>query len=53
VTNYNANCDPSRQRKGIAQLKANQAVLYAPGPHGFQRKGGPYPAFRQKGECTG
>ena len=52
VTNYNANCDPSRQRKGVAQLKANQAVLYAPGPHGFQRKGGPYPAFRQKGECT-
>lgn len=52
VKNYNANCDPSRHRKGVAQLKANQAVLYAPGPHGFKRKGGPYPAFRQKGKCT-
>ena len=52
VKNYNANCDPSKHRKGIAQLKTNQAVLYAPGPHGFKRKGGPYPAFRQKGKCT-
>jgi len=49
---FNANTDPSVFRKGIAKLKAPQAVRYKPGPHGFKRKGGPYPAFRQNGEFT-
>ncbi|WP_306257648.1 lysozyme [Pararhizobium sp. IMCC21322] len=52
VHNFNANTDPSRFRKGIAQLKARQALRYIPGPHGYNRKNGPYPAFRQDSECT-
>jgi len=52
VHNFNGNTDPSRHRAGIAKLKAPQAVRYVPGPHGFSRKGGPYPAFRQDSPCT-
>lgn len=52
VHNFNGNTDPSRFRNGIAKLKAPQAVRYVPGLHGFKRKKGPYPAFRQNSECT-
>ncbi|MEP2704098.1 MAG: lysozyme [Roseibium sp.] len=52
VHNFNGNTDPSRSKPGIAQLKAPQAVLYKPGLHGFSRRNGPYPAFRQAGPCT-
>jgi len=52
VHNFNGNTDPSRFRRGIAKLKAPQAVRYIPGPHGYKRKNGPYPAFRQNNECT-
>lgn len=52
VHNFNGNTDPSRHRRGIAQLKAPQAVRYKPGPHGYKRRGGPYPAFRQDSNCT-
>ncbi len=49
---FNGNTDPSSFRKGIANLKAPQSVRYVPGPHGFKRKNGPYPAFRQNSNCT-
>lgn len=49
---FNGNTDPSRFKKGIARLKAPQVVRYKPGPHGYKRKNGPYPAFRQDSDCT-
>lgn len=52
VHNFNGNTDPSVYRRNIAKLDAPQAVRYVPGPHGFSRKRGPYPAFRQDSECT-
>lgn len=52
VFNFNANTDPSRYDRGIAQLKSRQAVRYRPGLHGFSRKDGPYPAFRQDSNIT-
>ena len=52
VHNFNGNTDPSRFSTGIARLKAPQAVRYKPGLHGFNRKAGPYPAFRQDSACT-
>ncbi|MEP1208128.1 MAG: lysozyme [Rhizobiaceae bacterium] len=52
VHSFNGNTDPSVFRKGIAKLKAPQAVRYIPGPHGFKRKNGPYPAFRQNSSCV-
>lgn len=52
VHNFNGNTDPSRFSRGIAKLKSRQAIRYRPGPHGFARKGGPYPAFRQDSNCT-
>lgn len=52
VHNFNGNTDPSRRKRGIANLKAPQAVRYKPGLHGFKRKNGPYPAFRQDARCT-
>ncbi|MEL6960672.1 MAG: glycoside hydrolase family 19 protein [Pseudomonadota bacterium] len=48
---YPFNVDPSRHRKGIASIRVDQAVCYKPGPHGYRRKGGPYPAFRQHEKC--
>lgn len=48
---YPFNVDPSRHRKGIASIRPNQAVCYKPGLHGYRRKGGPYPAFRQHEKC--
>ena len=50
--NFNGNTDPSRFSTGIARLKSPQAVRYKPGLHGFNRKAGPYPAFRQDSPCT-
>lgn len=52
VHNFNANTDPSRFGRGIARLKPRQAIRYRPGLHGFGRKNGPYPAFRQDSDCT-
>ncbi|MCZ4088891.1 lysozyme [Sinorhizobium psoraleae] len=52
VHNFNGNTDPSRFGRGIARLKPRQAIRYRPGPHGFSRKNGPYPAFRQDSDCT-
>ena len=52
IHRFNANVDPSRQRNRIATLKSGQAVRYVPGPHGFSRKNGPYPAFRQDSDAT-
>lgn len=52
VQPFNGNSDPSAYRKRIATIKAMQAVRYRPGPHGYKRKGGPYPAFRQDANCT-
>lgn len=52
VHNFNGNTDPSKFRRGIAMLKAPQAVRYKPGPHGFNRRNGPYPAFRQDSNVT-
>ena len=49
---FNGNADPSAFRKGIATIKAFQAVRYRPGLHGYARKDGPYPAFRQDAPCT-
>lgn len=49
---FNGNSDPSRFRKRIATIKANQAIRYRPGLHGYNRKNGPYPAFRQDANCT-
>lgn len=42
---YNANTDPSIQRKGIATLLPG-VHPYRPGNHGISRPGGGYPAFR-------
>lgn len=52
VHNFNANTDPARFSRGVARLKSRQAIRYRPGPHGFSRKDGPYPAFRQDSNCT-
>ena len=52
VHNFNGNTDPSKFRRGIAKLKAPQAVRYKPGLHGFKRRNGPYPAFRQNSDIT-
>lgn len=52
IHNFNANTDPAKFARGIAKLKSRQAVRYRPGPHGFSRKNGPYPAFRQDSDCT-
>ncbi|MCJ8510661.1 lysozyme [Rhizobium lemnae] len=52
VYGFNANTDPGKFGRGIAKLKSRQAVRYRPGLHGFSRKGGPYPAFRQDSDCT-
>ncbi|WP_245318022.1 lysozyme [Ensifer sp. 1H6] len=52
VHNFNGNTDPGRFARGIAKLKSRQAIRYRPGPHGFSRKNGPYPAFRQDSNCT-
>lgn len=52
VHNFNANTDPARFARGVARLKSRQAIRYRPGPHGFSRKDGPYPAFRQDSNCT-
>ena len=52
VQAFNANSDPSAYRKRIATIKAEQAICYKPGPHGYKRRGGPYPAFRQHEDCT-
>lgn len=51
VAAFNANSDPAVYRKRVATIKANQAVCYKPGPHGYQSRGGPYPAFRQHEDC--
>jgi hypothetical protein len=42
---FNANTDPSVQRKGIATLKPG-LHLYKKGNHGISKPGGGYPAFR-------
>ncbi|MGO6788731.1 lysozyme [Rhizobium ruizarguesonis] len=52
VHNFNGNTDPGRFGRGIARLKSHQAIRYRPGLHGFSRKDGPYPAFRQDSDCT-
>ncbi|RVG86221.1 lysozyme [Sinorhizobium meliloti] len=52
VHNFNGNTDPGRFGRGIAKLKSHQAIRYRPGPHGFSRRNGPYPAFRQDSNCT-
>lgn len=52
VHNFNGNTDPGKFARGVARLKSHQAVRYRPGMHGFNRKGGPYPAFRQDSDCT-
>lgn len=52
IHNFNGNTDPGRFARGIAKLKSRQAVRYRPGPHGFSRKNGPYPAFRQDSNCA-
>ena len=49
---FNGNSDPSVFRKRVATIKANQAIRYRSGMHGYSRKGGPYPAFRQDRICT-
>jgi lysozyme len=48
---FNANTDPSRLRREIAQLLTG-CHPYKPGNHGISRPGGGYPAFRPatKGE---
>ncbi|WP_461551991.1 lysozyme [Sinorhizobium meliloti] len=51
VHSFNGNTDPGRFARGIAKLKSRQAMRYRPGPHGFSRKNGPYPAFRQDSNC--
>ncbi|MEH7844700.1 lysozyme [Rhizobium laguerreae] len=52
VYSFNGNTDPGRFGRGIARLKSRQAIRYRPGLHGFSRKDGPYPAFRQDSDCT-
>ncbi|NKJ92817.1 glycoside hydrolase family protein [Rhizobium leguminosarum bv. viciae] len=52
VYSFNGNTDPGKFGRGIAKLKSHQAVRYRPGLHGFSRKDGPYPAFRQDSDCT-
>lgn len=52
VQPFNGNSDPSVYRKRVATIKAPQAIRYRPGLHGFSRKDGPYPAFRQDADCT-
>jgi predicted chitinase len=52
VQNFNGNADPSKYRKRIATIKGNQAIRYRPGLHGYKRKNGPYPAFRQDLKTT-
>lgn len=49
---FNANCDPSAFRKGVASLVPGW-YPYRPGKHGISRPGGGYPAFRPatKGEA--
>ena len=42
---FNANCDPSAWRKGVASLRPG-IHFYKPGNHGITRPGGGYPAFR-------
>jgi lysozyme len=49
---FNGNSDPSVYRKRVATLKSPQAVRYKPGLHGYSRKAGPYPAFRQNSNVT-
>ena len=49
---YNANTDPSGWRKGRAELVAPQAIKYRPGLHGYSRRKGPYPAFRQASDVV-
>ena len=48
---FNANTDPSVQRRGVAVLEPG-VHRYRPGKHGLSRPGGGYPAFRPatKGE---
>jgi lysozyme family protein len=56
VLSFNANADPSTFRKGVASLKAPQAILYSKGRHGLSRKGPDgkpgYIAFRQASDVT-
>lgn len=52
VTEWNGNSDPSVYRHRVASIASNQAIRYRPGLHGYSRKGGPYPAFRQDENCT-
>lgn len=52
VENYNGNSDPGVYRPRVATIKANQAIQYKPGIHGYNRKDGGYPAFRQHTNCT-
>ena len=52
VQPFNGNSDPSVFRKRVASIKAGQAIRYRPGLHGYNRKGGPYAAFRQDAACT-
>ena len=52
VQPFNGNSDPSVYRSRVATIKAPQAIRYKPGLHGYKRKDGPYPAFRQDADCT-
>ncbi len=52
VQSFNGNSDPASYRKRIATIKEDQAINYKPGLHGYSRKGGAYPAFRQNKNCT-
>lgn len=52
VQPFNANSDPSVWRDRVATIKAGQAIRYRPGLHGYSRKAGPYPAFRQDAPCV-
>lgn len=51
VQAFNGNSDPAVYRERVATIKAPQAVRYKPGLHGYSRKAGPYPAFRQDEKC--
>jgi len=46
-TSFNGNTDPSRYKARVATLVAPQTIKYKKGLHGYSRKAGPYPAFRQ------